>query len=172
MAFTIQNDSGDVTEANAYISVAELDTYHTDRGNAYTGSPDATAKEQAIVKATDYLDTRFNFVGVVWATDQSTDWPRSNAMDNSGRLISGIPKEVKEATAEYALRALLDSLVADPTRDASGQSIKRESVKADVVETTVEFMDGNSFTMPKYPIADRKLTKAGLTIRGGNLIRA
>lgn len=171
MAFTVQDDSGSVDDANAYIDVAYLDAYHDARGNAYTGSPDATAKEQAIVRATDYLDTRFNFVGGVWATSQTTAWPRFSATDSSGRIVSGIPPEVKEATAEYALRAIAGILVADPSRDATGNTVKSDFVKADVVESKIEYMDGGSFTMPKYPVADRKLSKAGLTIRGGNLIR-
>lgn len=172
MAFTVQDDDGNVTGANAYLSVAELDAYHADRGNTYTGSPDTTAKEQAIVKSTDYLDTRFRFVGQKRSSSQSTEWPRYDARDLAGNLISDIPEEVKEATAEYALRAIAGSLVADPSRDETGQGVKSTAVKADVVESKIEYIDGGSFTMPKYPVADRKLVKAGLTVSGGNLIRA
>lgn len=65
MAVTLntQNDDGDVALANAYITTAFFDSYHTNRGNDYSAF-DADEKKAAIIRATDYLDTRFDFRGV------------------------------------------------------------------------------------------------------------
>lgn len=172
MAFTVQDDTGDIAGANAYVSVAYFDAYHTERGNAYTGSPSSTEKEQAIVLATDYLDIRFNYVGLKRVSTQTTEWPRYSARDRDGRLVSGLPEVVKEAICEYALRALTATLVADPSRDASGNSIVSESVKADVVESRVQYSSGQGFVMPSYPLADKKLLKSGLIVSGGNILRS
>lgn len=59
----VQDDDGDVANANAYITLAFFQSYHTNRGNDYS---DSSSDEQkaAIIRATDYLDTRFDFRGV------------------------------------------------------------------------------------------------------------
>lgn len=59
----VQNDDGDVANANSYITLTFFQSYHTNRGNDYS---DSTSDEQkaAIIRATDYLDTRFDFRGV------------------------------------------------------------------------------------------------------------
>lgn len=65
MATTLytQNDDGDVANANSYISLAYFQSYHTQRGNAYVAYSDDQVKA-SIIRATDYLDTRFDFRGV------------------------------------------------------------------------------------------------------------
>lgn len=63
MTLKVQNSYGSVASANAYITLAEFKSYHDDRGNDYSGFIDAKL-ENAIIKATDFLDTRFNFLGI------------------------------------------------------------------------------------------------------------
>lgn len=63
MALKVQNSQGTVVGANAYITLAEFKSYHDDRGNDYSGFTDPKISA-AIVLATDYLDTRFSFLGV------------------------------------------------------------------------------------------------------------
>lgn len=171
MALILQDETGTVAGANAYISVAAFKAYHDARGNSYTA--DDPSIEKAIIKATDYLDGRFRFVGrALAARVQRTSWPRVGAYDRDRQIINGIPVEVAEATAEYALRALAADLLPDPSRDASGARIaaKAESVDGAVSES-VTFAGGGAFTLPKYPAADAKLRKAGLVRDGAMLIR-
>lgn len=172
MAFTVQNDTGSQAGANAYISVAEFKAYHDNRGNDYSGAADDTAIEYAIIKATDYIDQRFNFVGKkMLGRDQTTEWPRSNAWDKDRYYITDIPIELKDACAEYALRAISAVLNPDPTRDDSGQAVQSKSETVGPISESVTFTDGAVFRMPKYPAADQKLIKSGLVRRGGDLRR-
>jgi hypothetical protein len=80
MAFNVQNDDGTVVDANAYIDVATFKAYHDSRGNDYSAYSD-TLIQKAIVRATDFVDTRFTYKGVKLNTDpenapQFTQWPR------------------------------------------------------------------------------------------------
>lgn len=59
----VQDDAGDVANTNSYITLAFFQSYHTNRGNSYSAFTDDQCKA-AIIRATDYLDTRFDFRGV------------------------------------------------------------------------------------------------------------
>lgn len=124
----------------------------------------------AIVKATDYIDKRFTFIGFRRYSNQPTSWPRWDAVDINDRYLKGIPLAVQQATAEYALRALLlTQLVADPKRDATGQRVRSQTKKVGPLETATTFEGG--FQMPKYPAADAILRSWGLIVGGGQIVR-
>lgn len=171
MALTVQNDSGGINNANGYVTVVEFKAYHDDRGNDYSGNSD-TVISKAIVRATDYLDKRFKFVGERGRVEQRTSWPRIDAEDSDGICRFGIPSEVKEATAEYALRALDGALAPDPARDATGQVVTSKSESVGPISESVSYGAGGAFVMPAYPAADRLLTVPGLTVSGRDLRRA
>ena len=171
MGLTVQDNNGSVAGANAYITVEEFKTYHTDRGNSLAGSTDPKI-EAAIIRATDYLDQRFNFVGKKrLGRDQTTEWPRTDAWDRDRYYINDIPPEVKEACCEYALRALAAELNPDPERNASGVAVLSKSEAVGPISESVTFVGGAVFQMPKYPAADQKLVRAGLVRSGGTLLR-
>lgn len=171
MGLTVQDNNGSVAGANAYITVQQFKNYHADRG-ADTSAFDDEAIEAAIIRATDYLDQRFNFVGKKrLGRDQTTEWPRSDAWDRDRYYINDIPPEVKEACAEYALRALAAELNPDPERNASGVAVLSKSEAVGPISESVTFVGGAMFQMPKYPAADQKLVRAGLVRSGGTLLR-
>lgn len=171
MALIVQDNTGAVAGANAYITVEEFKTYHTDRGNSFADFTDPQI-EAAVIRATDYLDQRFSFVGKKRrGRDQTTEWPRTDAWDRDRRSINDIPVEVREACAEYAIRALSQVLNPDPERDATGRPIHSKAQAVGPISESVTYAYGGAFTMPAYPAADRKLVKAGLVRSGGNLVR-
>lgn len=173
MAFALQNEVGTAAGANAYIDVATFKAYHDDRGNAYGTVSDASI-EAAIIKATTYLDTRFRFVGYRAAgrPTQTTEWPRAAAFDHDKRQVTGIPPEVQHATAEYALRALTAAINPDPSRDATGARLATKSETVGPISSTISYTGGGVFQLPKYPVADMILRRAGLTRSSGDLMRA
>lgn len=172
MGFLAQDDYGSVTSANSYDSIAAFKAYHTDRGNDYSAFLDADI-EIAMIKATDYLDVRFRYIGERYqGREQSTEWPRKGARDRWGNTVSGIPTEVKEATFEYALRALSGVLVGDPSRDATGGQVKSKAEAVGPISSSVAYALDGAFSMPVYPLADRKLKTAGLVVTGGDLRRS
>jgi hypothetical protein len=170
MAFLVQNEIGTVAGANAYVTVEFVNEYHKDRGNDAWGV--ALGKQALIIRASDHLDERFKYVGERLQVRQSTEWPRQNAYDIDDDYVEGIPQEVKEAVAEYALlAATLGDLNPTPTRDATGQTVIASSETVGPISSSVKYAGGGAFQLPKYPRADRKLVARGLVEKGGRLIR-
>lgn len=171
MALIVQNASGTVPEADAYVTVDQFKAYHDKRGNDYSAFTDPQI-EQAIVRATDYLDERFTFIGERLNVDQTTEWPRLNAFDIDDDYVNGIPLAVMEATYEYAFIGLGNvDLNPTPTRDGTGQVVQSFSESVGPISESVRFTAGGRFELPKYPRADRKLVSRGLVERRGRMIR-
>ena len=163
MAFVVQDPDAPKTDANAYITVQEFKDYHEDRGNAYTASD--TDIEEAIVRATDYIDARWTFAGYRTDADQSTECPRSGVKDQrNGYWLDPYPPELTEACAEYSISALAGSLYASPNIDTSGLKVKSSKKKVAVLEKETEYFQGgsNSNAWLGYPVADGKMKKTRL----------
>jgi hypothetical protein len=165
MAFVVQGDVP-VTSANAYVDATFFVAYHTDRGTDVS-SYSTTEVQFAIVRATQYLDVRFEYIGERVLSNQELEWPRQFAYDDRGNSVTGLPVAVKWAVCEYALRALTAALMADPAQaDDSGRSVKvREEAVGPIVEK-IEYERGATYSMPDYPIADRMLVARGLVSSG------
>lgn len=164
MAFTVQGDTP-VAGANAYVDVAGFRAYWADRGVDTTSSDDA-AVEVAIVKATQYLDLRFEYVGDRVDRLQDLEWPRQFAYNDRGDYVTGIPTAVKQATCEYAKRALAADLLSDPSSDDSGFAVKSKKETVGPISEEYEFDVQRGVTLPDYPQADRILIARGL-VKGG-----
>lgn len=165
MAFVVQGDVP-VTSANAYVDATYFVAYHTDRGTDVSSYLTA-AIEFAIVRATQYLDLRFEYIGERSLSNQELEWPRQFAYDDRGNSVSGVPVVVKQAVCEYTLRALTTSLMPDPDQtDNTGRPIKsREEAVGPIIEK-VEYERGATYALPDYPIADRMLVARGLVASG------
>lgn len=173
MALNVQNDSGTVADANAYVTVAYFKAYHDARGNDYSAATSDPLIEKAIIKATDYLDQRFRFRGsrANLQSTQPTAWPRLDVVDDDDNWVNGIPDAVKKACCEYALRAISATLNPDPTSDDYGRSVRRISKTVGPISKDVEYDNSSVLLLPKYPAADRLLAAAGLLVSGTTLAR-
>ena len=162
MAFVVQTPDAPTDTANAYIAVQTFKDYHDQRGNAYTASD--TEIEQAIVRATDYQDTRWTFAGYRKDSDQSTECPRSGVEDpRTGYWLTAYPTELEEACAEYALSALTGSLYPSPNVDATGKAVKLLRTKAAVLEKETEYFNASTApTWTAYPLGDGKMKRTRL----------
>ena len=161
MAFVVQDPDAPKTDANGYITVQSFKDYHDDRGNTYSASDTEIA--EAIVRATDYIDSRWTFAGAREDADQSTECPRSGVYDSrTGYTLDPYPPELEEACAEYAMSALAGSLYPTANIDASGQAVKQLRRKVDVIETETEYFHAAGAVWTKYPLADGKMKKTRL----------
>lgn len=117
MTLVVEDGSG-LTNANAYVSVADADARHTLLGNsAWTGSN--SVKEAAIARATVYMEQayRTSWNGCRVKLDQALSWPRFDVYLDGWYLASdSVPDDIANACADLALRALSDDLNADLTR--------------------------------------------------------
>lgn len=116
MALIVEDGTGRA-DAEAYVSVAEADTYHLNRGNAVWAPLTGTVKEQLLRKATEYMLGEY---GSRWASFRTTstqalDWPRAwvplpdapYGYGSSSAYVPNniVPGEVKRACAALALIA-------------------------------------------------------------------
>lgn len=180
MAFTVQSDPI-VAGANSYASVADMKTYWDDRGVVLADDYADALIEDALVKATQYVDVRFGlqFVGYPKYAGQTTQWPRESAWDVRGDQLTGIPTPLKWAVFEYAYRALSAELMADPERDATGQVVRGKDETVGPIRERTDYQVYLGFQLPQYPLADGILTQWGLVApppaRGlyvGDVVRA
>jgi hypothetical protein len=88
---------------------------------------------------------------------QALPFPRLYLYTDTGTTVLGVPQGVKEAVAEYALRALTADLMDDPTLDDAGNTIKRKKEKIGPIEEETEYQIGASTALKSYPAADRLL---------------
>jgi len=140
MALVPETGSG-VPGADAYAARATVLAYWVNRPHsafaATVAAADVNDMDGAIREATDYLDAEFGqyYRGVRAGRVQGKLWPRTNALDDAGFPLTGLPQELVDATCELAGRAVSATLADD---EARGGLIKR--LKAGSVE--IEYADG------------------------------
>lgn len=161
MAFVVETGQG-LTNSNAYISPDFYRDYHTLRGRDISSQTDEQIQAK-IILATDYVDiVREEFFrGIRQVQGQSLAWPRIDAVYDDGYSIHGVPREVQEATAEYAFIVTpTESLAPNITYNETGQLATEVFEKVDVIETLTRYQDNGSIhSIRQYPIADNLLNR-------------
>lgn len=134
-----------VTGANGYVTMEVCVAYCATRGLTFVDSP-STAGEQAIIRATAYIDGKYRAKFPGYRTSgrtQSLEWPRTAAYDYEGIVIAttDIPIELKNAVCEAAVRELATPGTMAPDLDRGGdiRSVRAGSVSIDFgPQATVE----------------------------------
>lgn len=152
----VAEDGTGLTDANSYVDLTWVDSYFAGRGNIEWASATDNDKLVALIKATDYLDVSYNFVGTKASSTQALEWPRDDAEDKYGEALTGIPIILKKAIVELAVRALSDTLLDDT--DFSGR-VKRERVEGAV---EVEYAGDGVIQQKTFTYVDKLLSGAGL----------
>lgn len=104
-----------VAGANAYISAESADTYHADRGITLWATLSTNEKEQAIIRAADYIERQYasRFKGDRVIADQAMSWPRVGAFIYGALIASNaVPSQMAAVNAELAFIAASGSLYA------------------------------------------------------------
>lgn len=174
-ALIVQSDAGDVSNANAYISVDYADQYFSKINKTLWSSLTTSQKDAAILIATNYIDLKYGIKikGVPLNMPQPTEFPRSGLYDRYGNEISGIPYEIETACAEYAFIQATsdDGLMPLHEYDATGLPVKSTTFKAGPVTDTVVYQDGQYSPLPfrKFTYPDMLVEK--FTNRSNVLLR-
>jgi hypothetical protein len=147
----IVEDGTGLPNADSYISLADADLYHSNLGNAIWETISEGRREQLLRQATNYITYIFgpSFSGVRATAGQNLAWPRISTSDYL-LYSQGVPRAVKEATAELALIAHSTPLLPVQT------TVRKKRVKIGPIE--VEY-DANSLTGPRFVAATSKLTE-------------
>ena len=132
MALIVETGTGSAA-GESFCSVSDALAYHAARGNATWATITTTQQEQALRRATDYMEAVYSqrWAGTRTTSVQALSWPRYNVFVNGFvTLSSSIPRAVINACSELALRAAAGELLSDSTQ-------QKTRTKVDVLE--VEF---------------------------------
>lgn len=138
MTLTVEDGTVRDGTVDAYTNIADADAFisrwHDD--SAWSGASDAQ-KERSILRASRFVDTH-DFVGQRTDPDQALAWPRAWVGSIDGRVIASneMPREVKEATIEAAMR---DNNGESLFVDHDGGTVRRQRRKVGELETETEF---------------------------------
>ncbi len=149
MSLTVETGTG-AANSESYASVVDADAYHNLRGNAPWLTLTTAEKEEALRRATDYIEQVYglSFKGLRVSREQALSWPRYDVeIYNYYNDSNVIPALLKNATNALAYKAAQGNLGPDLT-----QAVKRE--KVDVLE--VEYMD-NSTQLVRFREIDNLL---------------
>jgi len=171
--FNVQDDTGTVSGANAYITEAEFLQYWENHGVDYSAKT-SDELQVAIIRGTEYVDQRFRYQGVKLTEGQSTEWPRDDVTDCRGDYVDGVPQEVKDATAEYAGRYLDNGSLQDDNTDGDSLAGRITKEKVGPIEVGYEggIGAGGSQSFNVYPTADNILKSSCLIVSGNFVSRA
>lgn len=156
MALIVEDGSG-LANAESFISEADADLYHENRGNTTWDS--VAEKEAMLRRATDYMEQayRLRWTGMRVTTTQRLSWPRAwvpipdapSGYGSVGGYVEQnvVPEQVKAACAELALLASTGDL--NPVLD-------RVTTREVVGEIEVEYQP-NSPQYKRYRSVDMLL---------------
>lgn len=150
---------------DTYLSVADADTYWSNKNNStWTDSSDAD-KEKALREATQYIDGAFSFIGRQ-NIDNVLAFPRHDVWITKGNFAgvkydsTTIPPQIKDTCAELALEAL--SVRLSPVKERGGL-VKREKVDSIEVEYMKFAPSGKTFSFASMIL--KPLLKHGANTR-------
>lgn len=138
MALIIE-DGTNISNANSLVTLSEADAYFTARAiTTWTGTD--SAKQAALIRAMQYLNG-LSWQGLPVVYNQPLAWPRCYVNLPSGDYWpqGEIPKQVKDAQCEIALRWLIGEDLT-PDMDPGGQII-RERIEGAM---EIEYAPGGS----------------------------
>lgn len=169
--FAVQDKTGLVEDANAYVSVAKFRQYFTDRGIDTSSYLDAKV-EGAIAQATRFMDVAFDFLGYqLTGITQRTQFPRymTTAPDP---LEAEIPREVEESCCEYTIY-VLSGKVLIMNIAPSDQGISELDKEIEGIKKRVKYIGSlGDNPIAVLPFAELLLAKSGwLYIRKNVVIR-
>lgn len=141
----IVEDGTGLTDSNSYVSVVFADDYFSARGISGWTELSAEKKEQALIRATEYIDNVFQWCGKKATPEQALRFPRVNLRDYEGQELTGVPTCLKQAVCDASL------IVA-----GGAELFETSDVNGDVVSETITSL---SFT---YSKTERKVTSRTL----------
>lgn len=126
MSLIVEDGTG-LEDAESYVSVADADAYHSAFGNTDWAALTTPLKEQALRKATQYLDARYTFRGDKTNIVQALSFPRFAGYgyyNEETIALQWRPRPLYQACCILALTASAEDLFVD----GLDQAVKREQV--------------------------------------------
>ena len=167
MAITLVVEDGTgLDNANSYATDAEFKTYFKDRGIEIDF--DTSRIIAGLIEATIYVDLRWGrrFKATPLVDEQALEFPRNKLRDRYGKLVEGLPADIKNATILYAKEWLEGTLYPTPP-SGNSKDLKKKKTVVGPITTEVEYQGtATASTYLSFPLADR-LCKLYTNAAGG-----
>lgn len=147
MSLIVEDGTGKV-DAESYNSVAATSTYCAAMGYATWGAATEADQEIALRRASQFLDSNWSFPGCKLVHMQALEWPRDWYPDDN---VTWPIKNLTEATAELAVKALAGALSADE----DDRAVKSEKVGP----IAIEYGDSRYGGQMRYALVDNLMNK-------------
>lgn len=158
MVLIVEDGSG-LANSEAYISVADADSYFASLGEAAWAAASSTVREQALRRAASFLDDRYEgrWRGRKNTATQALRWPRYGVVTPDALEVAtnSIPEKLRRANAVAALLVVQGvSLFVNETEGEG--SLAAERIKVGPIEVDESFAGAKS-TAPVLPEIDALL---------------
>jgi len=141
MTLIVETGAG-VTGADSYLSLAAADAHFTALANAKWAAASAGVREQALTRASAHVDF-YDYPGAVLSARQGLKWPRKNAADREGRLLTGLPYALRTAVLEQAA----DYFEKPPDRQGKANILKEKVGPLELVYSSTRQQPGFVFRL-------------------------
>ena len=138
--FTLEDGTG-IVGANALVTVAEFDTYASDRNIDISAYSTPGIEGSIVIASSDFISVYYKFKGAPLNEDQGLSIPTN---------LVGITSKIKQATNDATLLQLQGKLFVSPNDINVSGGIKATSKSVGSLNTAVEYQAGNTYTT-KYP---------------------
>ena len=91
-----------LNDANSYVGIEFADDYFSARGVEGWEALTAEQKERSLIRATDFVDNVYQWLGKKASASQSLRFPRDNLFDYEGNAVESVPKCLKQAVCDAA----------------------------------------------------------------------
>lgn len=158
--FKLEDGTG-LVDSTSYVDEAFADDY---LGASWAA--DSTAKQTALMAATEYADARWGrlLMGRPLVSGQALELPRSDLYDRYGRAVEGVPNDWKKAICLYAKESVSNTLYPTPP-SGSAKEVKKKKTVVGPITTEVEYQGVTTAAgWLKFPLADKlakQYTNAG-----------
>lgn len=170
MALVVEDGTGK-SNANSYLSVADADTYQTNRNNTTWTALSTANKEVALIKATDWIEASFKprWLGYRINNSMALSWPRYDVVDYDGYVIAAdaVPQVIKDVTAIMAYEASQAALFTNVS--ATDRNLSSISQSAGPVSQSKSYQ-GAVLSAKRFTQAEKLL--AQLMVSSGRVYRA
>lgn len=147
----VEDGTGKI-DADSYVTVEFADDYFSARGVSEWAELTTEKKEQALIKATDFVDNIYQWYGKKEFEHQSLRFPRVDIRDYEGAEIRGIPICLKQAICDASLIANSEELF--QTQEANGQVVSEK-----IGELAFTYANGKKETVTSATLYDSINTK-------------
>jgi len=144
MSLIIEDGTG-VTDANAYITLAEFKAFATARFIDVDDYDDDQINGAIVIASADFISINYDFKGAALTTTQGMTLPTDEVVIN---------KDIKNATFQAALLHLKNRLFVDTTEININGAVSSESKSVGSLSKSVEYAENGRKYTNKYPTAN------------------